>query len=214
MKSLWRSIGTAVGLFALVLQLVLVVKEPGARSVMAGIVNYLSFFTIQTNALVALAMLLPLVAPESRLGRWVAKPSVRTVLAAYILIVFAVYVLLLRSEWSPQGWDRFADQLLHYVTPAIFVIDWLLFVPRGQVSWRVVPKALAFPILYMGWTLLHGHLANWYPYPFLNVGKFGLDAALRNGGGLLLVFGAVTAAFVWLDRRLAARRGTDVVALR
>ncbi len=214
MKSLWRSLGAAVGVFALLLQLVLVVKEPGTRGVLSGIVNYLSFFTIQTNGLVALAMLLPLAAPASRLGRWFAKPTVRTVLAAYILIVFAVYVVLLRNEWSPQAWDRFADQLLHYVTPAIYLVDWLLFVPRGQVTWRLVPKALAFPILYMGWTLLHGHFANWYPYPFVNVGKLGLDAVLLNGAGLLLVFVIVTAAFVWLDRKLAARRGPDVTALR
>lgn len=67
MAKYYRIGAAAVAWFALVLQYTLTVTKPGAPFLEAT-VRYFSFFTIITNVLVALALTLPWLAPESRAG--------------------------------------------------------------------------------------------------------------------------------------------------
>jgi hypothetical protein len=92
--------------------------------------------------------------------------------------------------------------LLHYVTPALFLLDWLLFVPKGRVPWRTIFSALVFPLVYIGWTLLHGAQTGWYPYPFVNVTELGLEKVLTNSAGLFGAFFAVTLSLTGINRLL------------
>lgn len=212
MKLLLRVIAAAVGFFALGLQYYIVAAAPDGPDLVTWTVNFFSFFTILSNCLAALAMVLPVLAPGSALGRFFERPGVRTAIAAYILIVGAVYHLILRNIWDPQGWALVADILLHYVTPVLFLIDWLLFVPKGAVAWSTVGKALFFPLVYIGWTLLHGFQTGWYPYPFVNVTELGLDRVLVNSAGLFGVFMVVTAVLTGLNRLLGRAKGGESTA--
>lgn len=208
MKSALRWCAGAIGVFALVLQYWVVASSPTSPGIVTWTINFFSFFTILTNALAAMAMLLPLIAGETGAGRFVSRPPVRTAIAGYIVIVGIVYFLVLRQLWSPEGWGRTADQLLHYVTPILFVLDWLLFVPKGQTGWRLVDRSLLFPLVYMVWTLVHGAATKWYPYPFVDVGKLDYADVLRNCGGLMLAFAAVTAILVGIDKLIARTTST------
>ena len=127
----------------------------------------------------------------------------RTAIAGYIIIVSAVYFFILRLTWDPQGWNKVADQLLHYLTPALFVIDWLLFVPKGQVRWMLITASLAFPLVYMLWTLAHGAMSSWYPYPFVDVTKLGYPTVLKNMAALFGVFVAAPLALIVTGRIIA-----------
>ncbi len=207
-KQIYRAVVTALGLFALGVQYILGASD-GAM-LLVWTVNYFSFFTILTNAIASLALLLPLAAPGSRPGRYFARPAVRTAVAGYIIIVAAVYFLILRHTWDPQGWQLIADRMLHYLMPALFVIDWLLFMPKGVVPWKSVLAALLLPLVYIVWTLLHGAATGWYPYPFLDVPRLGYAAVLTNIAGLFLVFFSVGLALVTIDRLLGRiRSGAD-----
>jgi hypothetical protein len=212
MKLLLRVIAAAIGFFALGLQYYIVAVAPDAPDLETWTVNFFSFFTILSNCLVALAMALPVVAPGSALGRYFDRPAIRTAIAAYILIVGAVYHLVLRTIWDPQGGALAADILLHYVTPALFLLDWLLFVPKGSAPWSTVAKALIFPLVYIGWTLLHGSQTGWYPYPFVNVAELGLERVLVNSAGLFGVFVLVTALLTGLNRLLGRAKGGAAAA--
>jgi hypothetical protein len=66
-------------------------------------VHFFSFFTILTNLLAAAAMLLPVVAPNSSVGRFLDRPSVRTAITGYIVIVGTVYFALLATSIMPPG---------------------------------------------------------------------------------------------------------------
>jgi hypothetical protein len=46
----------------------------------------------------------------------------------------------------------------------------------------------------------HGALTNWYPYPFVDVGKIGYHRAVMNMVACLGVFGAVALALILTDR--------------
>lgn len=183
----YRFVAAALGWFALVLQYWLMHADAPTDPVNRTI-NFFSFFTILSNILVALAITVPLVAPDSGAGSFFSRSSVRTALATYIIVVCVTYHLLLRDLWDPQGWQKVADYTLHYVTPALFVIDWMIFVAKRSVAWSTAFKALVFPILYLGWTLYHGSWSGFYPYPFVDVGKLGLQQVLINSAGMTGAF--------------------------
>jgi hypothetical protein len=130
MKTLYRSIAGVIGLVAVAIQYWLVTQGPGG----APSVHFFSFFTILTNLLAAAAMLLPVVAPSSSAGRFLDRPSVRTAITGYIVIVGTVYFALLRNLDHATGLRLLFEYVLHYVTPPLFVLDWLLFVPKGEIA--------------------------------------------------------------------------------
>jgi hypothetical protein len=203
LRTAFRLLAFAAGGFGIALQYWLVAEQESGLSLAERTVNFFSYFTILMNILAAAAMLFPTVAPNSTLGRYFAQVGVRTALAAYMIIGAAVYALILRHLWDPQGWHWVADTLLHYVTPALFVIDWLFFVARGAVRWKVAILSLAFPIVYVIWTLIRGSIVNWYPYPFVDAATLGYGPAFLNIAGLFAVFLAVTSILIASDRLVA-----------
>jgi hypothetical protein len=154
--------------------------------------------------LVALAMTLPWLAPRSRLGGWFEQASVRTVIAGYIIVVGVVYHAMLRGLFHPQGWRLACEIILHYVTPALFMLDWLVFVQKRNLSWKILIGGLALPLLYVAWTLLHGAFAGFYPYPFLNVNRLGYEQVVINIVSLIVAFVILMFLLLGLARLLDA----------
>ena len=209
MAKYYRMAAAAVTWFALVLQYYLTITKPGAPFLEAT-VRYFGFFTILTNILVALALTLPWLAPQSRAGQFFDRPSVRTAILAYIVIVAVIYHYLLAKLWHPQGWELLADTIEHVVTPALYVIDWVLFVPKGAVRWKSAVVWLGYPLVYAVYSLIHGAVTGYYPYPFINVGNLGYDKVFINMGVLVLVFLGLGLALIGIDRRMG--RGNEQAA--
>jgi len=144
--------------------------------------NFLSFFTNLSNLLVAFCLTGSVL---TRLA-WVAASPVCGAAALYITVTGAVYSIMLRGLWTPHGAWLAADILLHDVVPALYLIWWLMTAPRARLSWSSPLIWLGFPVIYAAWTLAHGAMSGFYPYPFLNVRRLGLGAVLIN----MLVIGA------------------------
>ncbi len=207
MKTLYRVIAGAVVLFAVAIQYWLVVLEGSGFLPFARTVHFFSYFTILANILAGSAFLLPVLAPASSAGRFLDRPSVRTAIAGYIIIVGTVYYALLRNVGHAEGWTLFFEHVLHYVTPPLFVLDWLLFVPKGDVAWRNGIACMGFPAAYTVWTLTYGAVSGWYPYPFVDVPELGYPQTLLNIAGLVLAFLALELALVGIGRGVARLRG-------
>ena len=204
MQTTLRFIAAAIGFIALVLQFVLEVRLPRGPGLFGSTVHFFSYFTVLANVAAALAMLVPVMAPASRLGRFLSLPSVRTAIAGYLLIVGGTYLFFLRHVGSDQGLERVADQLMHYVTPVLFTIDWLAFVPKGHVPWTTILISLLPPLVYGLWTMVHGATTGWYPYPFVDMRSVGYQEGLMNMAGFLAVFLAVDLALVLIDRLIGS----------
>jgi hypothetical protein len=199
-KSLYRTFAGALGLVAVAGQYWVVTQSGSGGQPPTSSLHFFSFFTILTNLLAAAAMLAPVVAPNSSVGRFLDRSSVRTAIAGYIVMVGTVYFLLLRNLGHPTGLRLFFEYVLHYVVPPLFVLDWLLFVPKGEIGWRNGVDSLAYPFAYLAWTLAHGAFAGWYPYPFLDVLELGYGRVLLNTAGLILAFLALELLLVAIDR--------------
>jgi len=207
-RSILRIAAAGIGMFGLGLQFWLGVRHQHGPDLIQATINFFSTFTVLTNALAVCAMLAPQVAPRTGVGRLFSRPSARTICTGYMLVTGAVYLLFLREGRGRETWDVFADQMLHYVTPVLFATDWLVFVRKGGVPPAMIGASLVLPIGYGIWTLLHGAVTKWYPYPFLDVTQLGLVRVLANLGALLALFAAVALALVIADRKIERWTGT------
>ena len=212
MARLYRAAFACLGWFALGLQYGLMLAGNPDRSPAALTLNFFSYFTILSNFLVALALTAPAVAPNSRLGRWALSEGVRAAVAMYIVVVGVTYHFLLAATWNPQGWSLLANNLLHYVMPAAFVIDWLAFTPKGRLRWIDPVKWLVPVLAYGAWTLLHGELNGWWPYWFVDVDTLGLGKVMLYFTGLLIFFLIVGLIVVAIDRSFGRRDRRTIAA--
>lgn len=205
MARLYRAIAALAGWFALGLQYELMVVGNPQMRLGELTLNFFSYFTILSNILVALALTAPAVAPNSRLGRWSLSESVRAAVTMYIVVVGVVYHFLLAPIWNPQGWSLVANNLLHYVMPIAFAVDWLVFTPKGRLRWVDPARWLVVVLIYGGWTLLHGKLSGWWPYWFVDVDRLGLGKTAVYFAGLLVFFLIVGLIVVAIDRTFGRR---------
>jgi len=200
----WHLLTAVVVVAALLLQLVLVIdggrvlddQRPPDLGVRLG--RLVSYFTIQSNLLVAIAAI-TLARDPSYDGRW--WRAVRLAGLVGITVTGLVHFVLLRPLIDLSGWDWAADKLLHMVVPVLAVVGWLLFGPRPRVGLTEVRRAIAWPVAWLVWTLAVGTLTGWYPYPFLDVDAEGWARVLAAAGMVTLLFLALFAAAYQLDRR-------------
>ena len=169
-------------------------------SLLPGLVNFFSFFTVLTNTLVAVVLTHAWVQRPTAASRFFLGPVVSSGIAVSIVVVSLAYSLLLRHMWQPAGVQFVADELLHDVMPLVFVAYWWWCVPKGALRIRHIGLWVLYPIVYFGYILLRGHLLGVYPYPFVDVDKLGYALTIMNASGILAGFIAVAVIVVGLDR--------------
>lgn len=211
---LFAAAAALLGWLALALQLSLSIQLTVAngQGALAGVWAYVGYFTILTNVLAALALTSAAYGPRGAVSGFFTRPDVHTAIAMSIAIVAAVYNLLLRQLWQPQGWQIVADNTLHVVMPVLFLLYWWLAVPKATLRWPQTIVWQLYPATYFTYALIRGAVNHWYPYPFLDVGKLGYLHVLVNACMVLLAFVVVALLLVALAR-WQVRRSSKTAAL-
>lgn len=184
----FRAIAAVVVWLALALQYYLVASAAPDGTLAARTLNFFSYFTILSNIAVALAFTCPTFFPASRFGRWFQQANIRAAIALYIGTTGAIYFLILRHTWDPQGLQLLADRSLHYLVPILYLCDWLLFSDKRDLRYRAVTSWMIFPLCYFLYSLIHGAFSGFYPYPFIDVSQLGYARVLLTAGAVLLFF--------------------------
>ena len=184
----------------------------GLAGVVSRLADTASYFTIWSNVVVA--VVLTLLARRQVRATAVLR-TLRLDSLLMITITAIVYAVLLAPTAVVVGWSRLTDPILHQVTPAVTVLVWLLFGPRGWISWRTVLAALLVPLAWVVWMLGRGAVVGAYPYDFADVTTLGYASVLGTLAGIL-VFGLVVASVFWvLDlvlRRIGGGRAGQSVS--
>jgi len=188
-----------LGWFALVGQFYLIILNR-ITSIPEIIIRYFSYFTILTNLLVAICCTALLTNRNSKIKSFFSRQNTLTAVAVYITVVGLVYNSILRFLWNPQGLQWIVDELLHSVIPLLFIVFWLLIVPKGKFQWKNVLAWLLYPLIYLVFVLLRGLPSSFYPYPFIDVDKIGYYKTFINSSGMLLAFLAVAIIFLIINR--------------
>lgn len=173
----------------------------GIAGAVSRVSDTLSYFTIWSNAAVALAAT-ALARESTRRSR--ALEVLRLDSMLMITVTAIVYAVVLAPTAVIEGWSKLTDPLLHQVTPAIALLGWIAVGPRGWITWRTVLASLAVPMAWLVWMLARGAVIDAYPYPFVNVVELGYPIVARNLGAILL-FGIIVASLYWALDALLTR---------
>jgi hypothetical protein len=202
---------SALVTFGLILQLrVAATNDEGLfESVPARIVNTLSYFTVQSNILVAVTTGL-LAFRLQRSETWFRVLRLTAVIA--ITITGVVFHLALKGLVELTDKAASADWILHTASPVLCVVGWLAFGPRGWVSRRVVQLSVVFPLLWLAYALIRGAIVEdrngrpFYPYPFLDVFDKGYAMVLVNVALVAALFFVLALGALAADKRLPGVR--------
>jgi hypothetical protein len=182
--------------FSVILQLILSTGPIG---------NFLSFFTIQCNLLVAIVLTFSILFPKTKTGKYFSGTSVQTATALYIFIVALVYNTVLRGLIKLEGWGYFVDNMLHVLVPILFVIYWAFFTPKNRLEWKEGLIWAIFPTVYLIYSLIRGAIVHWYPYPFLDVDKYGYGAVSINVILMIAAFFGAGIILIWINRTITKK---------
>ena len=171
-------------------------------SLLGGLVNFFSFFTVLTNTLAVVVLSYALVKRDSAAKRFFLAPKISSGIAVSIAVVGLAYSLLLRHLWQPEGFQFIADELLHDVMPVLFLIYWWRCVPKGTLRLKHIGAWVVYPLVYFAYVLLRGHLLGQYQYPFIDVDSLGYPQVFVNAGGILAGFVLIALMVVGLDKVL------------
>ena len=205
----WHTVTAVVTWAALALQLVLIIRggvvldETSPPALGTRLIRFISYFTILTNLLVAVTTT-TLALGQTVAPRWWRVLRLNAVVG--ITVTGLVHWFLLRPLLDLSGADYLADKLLHVVVPLLAVVGWMVFGPRGKAERSLLLPSLIYPVGWLIYTLVRGAVANWYPYPFLDVRLHGYPAALLACAGVAVLLIALTWGAMVLDRRLPTRR--------
>ena len=188
-------------------------RERGVTNIGSNVVNFFSFFTVESNIAAAVVLLVGAglaIAGRTTDPAWfaVARASVTT----YMVVTGIVYNLLLRGIELPQGSTLgWSNEVLHVVVPVFLLLDWIFAPGRIPLGAKRIWPILVFPVVWVLYTLVRGPLVVdqvygndfWYPYPFLNPNT-SANGYLSVAFYVVLisaVIGLVAAGILWISRR-------------
>ncbi len=160
----------------------------------------LTFFTVQSNLLVALFLIYTLVYP--------CTISLHTILRGSVLIAIAVTGLLFHLFLVPFYPELFANglafrhHLTHTIAPIGFIIDWLLFDRKGQINRSDLKYWLIYPAIYWIFSMVRGSFVGAYPYFFMDPGILETGSILLWSLLLMFIFTVLGLLLIGLDKIL------------
>ncbi len=119
---------------------------------------------------------------------------------------------MLAPNYHFTGALFYANYMLHYATPLLFLAWWLVFNSHGTLRYRDVPMMLLPGILYVVWVELRGLFAHEYPYAIIDP-TFAPPGGQPNGylgvaigvGVLLVLVGLFCLLLVFADKLIGRR---------
>jgi hypothetical protein len=166
-------------------------------------VNFFGYFTIQSNLIAVVALLLA--AGTWRGARSRAVDFFRGAATTYMTVTFVVFALLL-ADTDVDTAIVWVDRVLHRVLPIVMMADWLLDPPTERVDLRRAWWWLAYPVAWVVYTMVRGAIVGTYPYPFLDPANGGYGTVLVYSVAILIGMLLFIYAIVWIGNAMRERR--------
>lgn len=207
-RTLLTWLGLLFGAAGLLLQFTISMQSMlgSGRDLFGSLGHFFSFYTILTNIALVLIYLSEVV-PSSRLAVF-RHPIVRGMMAANIALVALYVFFVLRFLASLTGLFLLADNILHYLCPALYLLWWLVAQPHGRLRWGNLPVMLAPTLVYFVYAMARGAWVQEYPYPILNAIELGYAQVLFNALYMTVGLGVLILAVIALDGLLARQTRT------
>lgn len=188
----------ALGLAAVIYQLGIQINAG------SPVTNFLSFFTIESNILAGVVLLVSGLLPlEKRPASW---DNLRGATTLYMVATGIVYNTLL-LDVDVGNLASWVNNVTHRVMPLVMLADWLIAPPRDRIERRSTLLWLIFPLVYCAYSLIRGPLVDFYPYPFIDPRlDGGYGKVVISVVGLTVAFGLLALLIAWVGNRMSEQR--------
>lgn len=157
-----------------------------------------AYFTTQVNILVFVAYFYYLIRlrffkRKSRRNVFVKQALLVYVLITMIIYAFVIVPFILNNEINYQV-GSLEDIIIHFVTPILVSVDYLLFDIKGKFRKRNIISIFLFPLFYLAYIYVYVSLGgrftlggeSFFPYFFLNYEVYGIENTALYLSGLIL----------------------------
>lgn len=166
LAALYRLVFAGLSLAAVATQLSVTISKQ------YGLVNFFSYFTNLGNLIASVVLIVSAVRVLSGNRETAAGATLRGASVVYIVFVGLVFNTLLRDA-ELGDLLPWVNAVVHFITPAAVLLDWILWPPRARIRWTAPLLWLSFPAVYVAYSLIRGPVARFYPYPFFNPAAVG-----------------------------------------
>lgn len=118
------------------------------------------------------------------------------------MIVSAIYNYVIHSSWIQHIPEFIYNNILHVITPLLYVLRWIIYIPKGTLKWIDSIKWLIFPFIYLLYSLIRGRIVNGYPYFSVDLREIDYKEASRNISLVLLLFLVIGLTVIFTDHRI------------
>lgn len=166
-----------------------------------NIINFFSFFTIQSNVIGALVLLVAAILVPKGTRNWAL---IRGAAVIFLVLTGVIYnTLLVDITAELQTTIPWVNNVLHIVMPIVMLVDLMIVPLSHRLQWREATIWAVYPLMYLVYSLVRGHFVDWYPYPFLDPGRDGGYASVL-GFSVIVLVGFL--AFTWFITEVNAWR--------
>ncbi|MFM8921159.1 MAG: Pr6Pr family membrane protein [Candidatus Nanopelagicaceae bacterium] len=176
---------------------------PGMAGALTRFIDLFGYFTIWSNALVAITitMLYLNFNRNDQRFRWLRSTSILMITMTGIL-----YHLLIAPTADPQSWNVYTNAFQHYITPVITVLVWLLIGPRNFFDFKMTISVFAIPTAYLAYTFSRGAIIDRYPYGFFDVIEYGYFSVATTLVMIYVASYVLALLFFGLDKALSKKK--------
>lgn len=156
-----------------------------------GRFNFFSFFTIQSNILVAFYLIIKGVSAFGAYNcrKLANNPVFGSMVTTYIVVTGAVFCAGIPLGFTPPfTWDTpvhamtsFIQIFHHMIVPSVMIALWCFPFENRKLSHRYIPFVGIYPLVYSLFSIVRGALSNphFFAYPFYNP-EFDFGLLFRN----------------------------------
>ncbi|MCH9814841.1 MAG: Pr6Pr family membrane protein [Actinomycetia bacterium] len=173
--------------------------QPTSAGVAEALLQALALFPVWSSIVVALIASGLAINPIRNNAGFPTSRLTSLVMATMSALL---YFVVLSPSFQRQGEQALAEVMLSIVVPALVLLVYGFFGPRPRLEYRNIVPALVIPVVWMGYTLVHGVVTQWYPYDFVNVDTSSYGRVAANLVTFLLISAVLAAVFVVIDKRL------------
>ena len=175
------------------------------------------FYTNLSNLLVLVYELALAAVPEGAVRRLLTGSTVALAMTLCIYVTHLIYAFVLlptAHRRDDESWLKgrfsFGNVCVHFITPGLTVLQWLLWQDKAGLTvghavwWLVLPLAyFAFAMLRAGTGKPIGRTGQLYPYPFLDYPRLGAGRFWLYATAILTFFFGLGCLFVGIGHLLA-----------
>jgi len=174
----------------------------GVKGALPRIIDFLSYFTIWSNILVAYVALRLAKDPLDK-----RKPMLVLIPTSVLMITITgiLYNALIAPVTPPKGWNIATSVVLHGIVPVLALVVWFKCGPRALFDARKIPQFYIIPIIYLLYTLVRSTTIKQWPYAFLDEASLGWAKWLITVA-IIIVFGLVIIGILIPIDRLQIKR--------